>query len=1254
LWKYGRQVSDPAITLQAADVPQADVLRRIVALVTHVVAGTDPHKTFPHQRDLHYYKTASRVLGLLNEHDAPTPTGFALVTMTPPAQLRMLADGFARSTCGRAWLAWANAANLDALNVSKAAAFLLACSPLRGRTLARRARTLRQWVRQFRGKSWSDTKAPVPDKKPRQLSLAELGPDPAWKERPRDWPDTQRFPHNEAKAAVGKVVLPDLAVSDKILIIIGFAALDKVIDLLAERSERPGPQQIRILFGNEPFPPVSKWSAVATKPLDDQIRDYWLQQGISPSPAAVIRARELISQGIASVRIRRRLHAKIYASVSTVSLGSSNFTEPGLRTQSEGNVRFDSSEERRREETRLLAESLWEGGKDYRDGLIALLDKLLHAVTWREALARAASCILEGDWAKHYVPARDVEEQARHLWPHQRQGIAQALWILENVGSVLVADATGSGKTLMGSWIIRGAYDQQHRKGYFRRVAPVILAPPGVVTNWENDLREAGHALQVDSPGPLSNEAAIKHRRILKAVADADVLAADEAHRYVNRSARTNRLLAHYADQVLLFTATPINRGEQDLLGMIELLGADNLSDEALELFARRRKRLRHRDRIETPEELERIRLEIQRFMVRRTRKQLNKIVDRDPESYRLPSGRIARYPHHHPKYYKCDATEEDLAIAREIESLASELTGIARIGKKLQLSALLTRMGLAEEDYVSRLIGSARALARYTVLDCLRSSRAALYEHVFGTERALAQFHITNVRGGKAPTGNVVELLTQLAGQPPEWRLETVEKDAVPSWLWDPVAHRKECERDQARYERIGTLAAQLSETRERHKAELVQSLANRKGVVLAFDFHLISLAVMHHLVAAAGVPCDVFTGQRGKSARRQAEDVAGPNARSQPFVMLCSDALSESLNLQGSSCVVHLDTPTVIRTAEQRAGRVDRMNTRHDDVEVWWPRDPPGFAPRKRDHLHERHRLVREWIGANLELPRDPADDDVELNITELAEEVNLDRPEVKDTRDLYDAFRPIRLLIGEGGMITDEQYEKIRTSKAEVLCRVSVVRSARPWAFAAVGGRDRIAPRWVFLTDLEARPVSDLYVVADLLRIHLASNPPSLPPKDRRGDEWVQRFVHRLQACEAELLSPRRQRALDLAVRVLHEYHDRAWEGGDRARHERMESLLGIVEPNLHEAHPDLASVAEAWVRLIRPRIQDALKMRPRRRKPWTLRELEGPLLEQPLLDEQLVKAFDEIAIVPPLGARIVAMIVGVPDESNGSAA
>ena len=31
--------------------------------------------------------------------------------------------------------------------------------------------------------------------------------------------------------------------------------------------------------------------------------------------------------------------------------------------------------------------------------------------------------------------------------PHQIDGLKRALWILENKGAVLVADATGSGKT---------------------------------------------------------------------------------------------------------------------------------------------------------------------------------------------------------------------------------------------------------------------------------------------------------------------------------------------------------------------------------------------------------------------------------------------------------------------------------------------------------------------------------------------------------------------------------------------------------------------------------------------------------------------------------------------------------------------------------------------------------------------------------------------------------------------------------------
>lgn len=69
----------------------------------------------------------------------------------------------------------------------------------------------------------------------------------------------------------------------------------------------------------------------------------------------------------------------------------------------------------------------------------------------------------------------------------------------------------------------------------------------------------------------------------------AQTLAIDEAHNFLNlRSQRSQEVLAHVADHVVLFTATPINRGAADLLSLVDMLGADNLEEDACPTVERR------------------------------------------------------------------------------------------------------------------------------------------------------------------------------------------------------------------------------------------------------------------------------------------------------------------------------------------------------------------------------------------------------------------------------------------------------------------------------------------------------------------------------------------------------------------------------------------------------------------------------------------------------------------------------------------
>ena len=49
-----------------------------------------------------------------------------------------------------------------------------------------------------------------------------------------------------------------------------------------------------------------------------------------------------------------------------------------------------------------------------------------------EQLVRACAEVLEGTWADKY--SERLVADSPPFWPSQLQGIAQALWVLENVG----------------------------------------------------------------------------------------------------------------------------------------------------------------------------------------------------------------------------------------------------------------------------------------------------------------------------------------------------------------------------------------------------------------------------------------------------------------------------------------------------------------------------------------------------------------------------------------------------------------------------------------------------------------------------------------------------------------------------------------------------------------------------------------------------------------------------------------------------
>jgi len=1055
------------------------------------------------------------------------------------------------------------------------------------------------------------------------------------------WPDGRRFPLNLGAGKVKDVVLPDLKHAQSALLVSGYASLDRLIDFVATCPDESRP---RVMIGHEPHPSRRETYELTGRSLPLEVEHYWLERGVSLHLSAkLLHFIERLKDGTIQTRYLpggTPLHAKIYLGDDGATIGSSNFTESGLRLQMEANARFSATQERvRYAELKQIAENLWTMGCDYRDALIALLEQLLRVVSWQEALARASAELLEGAWAERYLRG-DYLADAASLWPSQRQGIAQALYVLSRQGSVLVADATGSGKTRMGVHLIGAILDQILRKGRLRQGKAIMVCPPMVESSWEMESHLAAVPLDTYSHGKLSHSRSRRHELTIEALRRAQIMCVDEGHNFLNfKAQRTQHLLRNMADHVLLFTATPINKSVVDLLRIADMLGADNLEPSTLKAF-KKMLGVRSINRSLTEQEIETLRKEIQRFTVRRTKKVLNGLIEREPEHYVDKDGRKCRFPRHKPIVYTLDEPDNDRKLAQQVRDLSDQLVGATHFVKIIEMPEILRQQGVSEESYLQGRLTSAKKLARYVVTSSLRSSRAALVEHLIGTHQAIERLSIKRFKKSNA-TGDVLGQLGRIAGSPPQSKLSI----ALPDWLTGPVAHKAACERDASTYAEILNLVMRLSDQRERRKAAQLVSLLKTHQLVLAFDGRPITLAVIRQLIEemADKVSVIVATGD-ADSERTSAMETFRLGSTKKRTIGLCSDSLSEGVNLQQASVLVHLDMPTVVRIAEQRVGRVDRMDSPHEVIEAWWPEDAPEFALSTDERFIERYETVESLLGSNMPLPDAMQRHSAPVSPEKVIEEFER-QAELGAWDGIQDAFEPVRqLLLGHTGLVPPDVYEQYRHISARVLSRVSVVRSKAPWAFFCLTGGAFGAPRWILLPSFKGAPVTELGNVCGALRERLTDEADNLP-FDERSASLLTEFLIRLDEAERSLLPRRKQRALEEMRIVVEKLAEDAGVTGKQQDVDHLVSIIEMLDRNLPSYQPDWDEVAGRWLDVIRPVWFEMLTQR-KRSRPLLLKDIRNELLARgPWLTEQILHRFREFPVLPGPGERVKACIVGV---------
>ncbi|OAG26726.1 SNF2-related protein [Thermodesulfatator autotrophicus] len=1062
------------------------------------------------------------------------------------------------------------------------------------------------------------------------------------------WPSPEDFPLNTSEHRVEEIIREDILASSRYTIITGYSSLEHLICFFGQ-GVFPN-RQITVVLGHELD--LSERELKALWPqvnLSREIKEYWLERGISITLGGALLnfLEELKAQNII-FRLGRGLHAKIYLGETHAILGSSNFSKAGLAFQKEANLRLKASDPRY-QDLKLIVENFLKDSEDYQQEIIALLKELLRYTTWQEVLAYAICQIMGDDWLGEHKGLSEMLSRMK-LWPSQRQAVAQALWVLDNHGSVLIADPTGAGKTKVGLALLAALHYRFLSRQELRRLSSYIVCPPGVKDQWEEEALDDNFFFTPEaiSQGLLSVSQGEARSRALEKIRRANILLIDEAHNYLSRTSRRSQSiqLNSLAEHVILMTATPINRGAEDLLRLMEVLGLDNLSEEGLETYHKLKREIETGGKF-SREQLENLRRYVQVFTVRRTKRELNRLIEENPEEYRDKFGRLCRFPKEVCKLYPTGETEEDRRLAQKIDSLSRELKGLIWL-RKTFLDLWETKNDF-DPKFLAQRLSAASALARFNVKAMLRSSRIALVEHIEGTEAAQKLFGLEGKI--KHATGDILNALKTWEARVDKLFKPLPEKAEAPSWLKDKKLFLEVLAREREIYQEISLLAQQMSPSREEAKVRFVLKLFKKHKLILAYDSRLLTLAYLEELIKKLSDEVKVLfvTGGRPKE-RRLLKRYFSLGSPEKNVLALCSDAVAEGVNLQQAGAVVFFDLPSVIRLAEQRIGRIERLDSPHREVEIYWPNDTPEFCVSTDRRLVERHLLVENILGSNINIPEEflsfvEGYQEEKITGRLMLEMFEQKRKEFEATfwDGLADAFQPLRdLFEGENPLVPEKTLKEIKGLKIKGSL-ISAVKAYNPWCFLCLKGSKKAdtAPTWVFL-EKGKEPITDISEICQKLKEKLSPEEPSCHwPKG--ADELLKDFLEELKKAEFLLLPSRHKRALKVLKDVLKYYYRR-----DKGHERRavLARLLHLLE-NWREENLDLYLLAKYCLELLVPRLQEMMNTTSKR-GPYLLKDLKPYLRENPLTTEELKGLLSKVETKEPVEKMIAACLLGLPYE------
>jgi len=634
------------------------------------------------------------------------------------------------------------------------------------------------------------------------------------------------------------------------------------------------------------------------------------------------------------------IHAKLYImtfvkgdrDVGRVITGSSNFSQGGLIDNLEFNVELKNRSDY--DFALKKFNELWENAVDVSDKYV----ETINAKTWLNNTITPYELYLK--YLYEYLKEKiniDQEEIFTRYVPHafmdleyQREAVKDAKGKLEEYGGVFLADVVGLGKTYISAMLAQQLNGRN-----------LIICPPVLIEYWRDTLSDFRVPADVASLGKLD-------KLIEKGTEKYKNIFIDEAHRFRNETNQTYEKLKQicWGKRVILVSATPQNNTPIDLLSQIKLFQKGHNSTipnlrDIERYFNFLQKKLKGIDRqsdfhkyISIIKENSKIIREniLKHLMVRRTRQEVRNYFKKDLENRKFKFPEISKP---NKVFYQFDK-ETDNVFNKTIEEI-----------KKFKYARYTPILYLKhpdpEEEVGQR---NLRRFMKTLLVKRLESSffafKNTLDRFISSYERFIKMCEDGTVYLSKKYTDKIFELLDN---DDEEEIMRLVEEEKVREYkingfrdeylddlksdlnilngvksLWKNITNDPKIKKFKniLASDKILKESKLIVFTESKETAEYLEK--NLKNIYK-------DAIISHSSKSSAAVRYKIIENYDPKH-KHPKNDIR---------ILISTEVLSEGVNLHRSNVVINYDLPWNPARVIQRAGRVNRVDTKFDNIYIY-----------------------------------------------------------------------------------------------------------------------------------------------------------------------------------------------------------------------------------------------------------------------------------------------------------------------------